>query len=210
MSNQRTQDPGVADKAGAMATTARDDAKGVVGNARQEASNVASEAAAQAHNLVDETRSALQTQARQGTDRAAGALDQLGMRLRALADGDVEGTGDLRRYADQASERLRAAADRLSSRGFDGLVDDVQSFARRRPGVFLAVAAGAGFAAGRLFRSAQAAESSSSTPSSTPTPASPTAELPGGDHPPTAVPVDPLPGGGATVGPAVVEPGGPR
>jgi hypothetical protein len=206
VTNQSTQDTGVVDRAGAMAATARDDARGVVGDARDEASNVASEAAAQAHNLVDETRSALRTQARQGTDRAAGALDQLGMRLRALADGDAEQAGDLRRYADRAGERLQAAADRLGSRGFDGVVDDVQSFARRRPGVFLAVAAGAGFAAGRLFRSAQAAESSSPTAAN----ATPAAQLPGGDQPPTAVPADPVPGGGATAGPVATGPGGPR
>jgi ElaB/YqjD/DUF883 family membrane-anchored ribosome-binding protein len=164
MTNQMTPESGMADRAGGVATTAREEARGVAGDVRQEASNVASEAAAQAHNLVDETRSAVRSQAREGTDRAAGALDQLGMRLRALADGDAESAGELRRYAEQASDRLQAAADRLGSRGFDGLVDDVQSFARRRPGVFLAVAAGAGFAAGRLFRGAQAAASSSPSP----------------------------------------------
>jgi hypothetical protein len=161
MTNQITPESGMADRAGGVATTAWDEARGVAGDVRQEASNVASEAAAQAHNLVDETRSAVRSQARQGTDRAAGALDQLGMRLRALADGDAESAGDLRRYAEQAGERLQAAADRLGSRGFDGVVDDLQSFGRRRPGVFLAVAAGAGFAVGRLFRGAQAAASSS-------------------------------------------------
>jgi ElaB/YqjD/DUF883 family membrane-anchored ribosome-binding protein len=208
VTDQSTQDPGVADKAGAVAAAVRDEARGVVRDARDEASNVASEATAQAHNVVDETRSALRTRARQGSDRAAGALDQLGMRLRALADGDVERAGDLGRYAQQASERFQAAADRLGSRGFDGLVEDVQSFARRRPGVFLAVAAGAGFAAGRLFRGARAAESSSSTPA----PATPTAQLPGGDHPQTVVAANPHPAGGATTGHTTVpaDPGGPR
>ena len=112
--------------------------------------------------MVDETRSALRSQARQGTERTAGALDNLSAQFRALASGDREGAGELGRYADQASERLRAVAQRIGSRGFDGLVDDVQSFARRRPGLFLAAAAASGFAAGRLFRGAQAASSSPS------------------------------------------------
>ena len=51
-------------------------------------------------------------------------------------------------------------ADRLNSKGFDGVVDDVQAFARRRPGAFLAIAAATGFVAGRLFRGAQASSSS--------------------------------------------------
>jgi uncharacterized protein YjbJ (UPF0337 family) len=154
-----TEDPGASGRAGQVAGAARDEAQSVAGDVRQEASAVASEARAQAQNLVEEARSALRTQARQGADRAAGALDDLGARLRSLASGDREGAGELGRYADQAGERLHRFADRLGSRGFDGLVDDIQSFARRRPGVFLAAAAASGFAAGRLFRGAQAASS---------------------------------------------------
>jgi hypothetical protein len=155
-----THDPGATERAGQVAGTARDEAQSVAGDVRQEASAVASEAAAQVHNVMDETRSALRSQARQGTERTAGALDNLSAQFRALASGDREGAGELGRYAEQASERLQAAAQRLGSRGFDGLVDDVQSFGRRRPGLFLAVAAASGFAAGRLFRGAQAASSS--------------------------------------------------
>ena len=158
MANQMdTHDPGAAERAGQVASAARDEAQSVASDARGEVSAVASEAAAQAQNLVDETRSALRSQARQGADRTAGALDNLSSQFRALASGDREGAGELGRYADQASERLHTAAERIGSRGLDGLVDDVQSFARRRPGVFLAVAAASGFVAGRLFRGAQAA-----------------------------------------------------
>lgn len=152
-------DPGVGERAGQVAGTARDQAQSVAGDVRQEASAVASEAATQARNVLDDTRGALRSQARQGTERTAGALDSLSSQVRALASGDREKAGELGRYADQASERLQAIAERLSSRGFDGLVDDVQSFGRRRPGMFLALAAASGFAAGRLFRGAQAASS---------------------------------------------------
>ena len=110
--------------------------------------------------MVDETRTAIRSAGPAGTDRTAGALDSLSSQVRALASGE-RGCAGLGRYADQASEQLHAAAQRIGSRGFDGLVDDVQSFARRRPGVFLAVAAASGFAVGRLFRGAQAASSAS-------------------------------------------------
>jgi hypothetical protein len=145
-----------------VAGTARGEARSVAGDVRQEASAVASEAATQAQNMLDETRSALRSQARQGTDRTAGALDNLSSQFRALASGDREGAGELGRYADRASERLHGLAEQISTRGFDGVVDDVQSFARRRPGVFLAAAAASGFAVGRLFRGAQAASSTAS------------------------------------------------
>ena len=154
-----TEDPGATERAGQVAEAARQEAQSVAGDVRQEASAVASEAATQAHSVLDETRSAIRTQARQGTERTADAIDTLSGQVRALASGDREGAGELSRYADQASERLHAVAERISRRGFDGLIDDVQSFGRRRPGVFLTVAAASGFAVGRLFRGAQAASS---------------------------------------------------
>jgi len=40
----------------------------------------------------------------------------------------------------------------VQNRGMEGLVDDLQRFARRRPGVFLFATAVAGFAAGRAVR----------------------------------------------------------
>jgi hypothetical protein len=168
-----TQDPGAAERAGQVAGVAREEARDVAGDVREEATAVASEAATQVHNVVDSTRSALRSQARQGTERASGALGDLGSQLRALAEGDREGAGEVGRYANEAGARLRSMADRLNSKGFDGVVDDVQAFARRRPGAFLALAAASGFVAGRLFRGAQAASSSGTSSPETSSPAAP-------------------------------------
>ncbi|HEX6425378.1 MAG TPA: hypothetical protein VFZ79_17965, partial [Acidimicrobiales bacterium] len=151
-----TGDRGAKERATDAAGAATEQAKGVAGEARQEASAVVSEAGAQARNLVDEARTALHDQAADRTDKAAGAIGDLGSRLRALADGNPDAAGDLRRYAADLGDRLDGVASRLSSRGFDGMVEDVQGFARRRPGMFLAAAAATGFAAGRLFRGAKA------------------------------------------------------
>jgi len=163
-----TQDPGAAERASHVAGAARDEARDVAGDARAEAQAVASEAATQVHNVLDSTRSALRSQARQGAERASGALGDLGSQFRALAEGDREGAGDVGRYANEAGARLRSIADRLNNKGFDGVVDDVQSFARRRPGAFLAIAAASGFVAGRLFRGAQAASSSEASSAGAP------------------------------------------
>ncbi|HEX6421824.1 MAG TPA: hypothetical protein VFZ77_25190 [Acidimicrobiales bacterium] len=154
-----TGDRGAKERATEVAGTAKEQARGVAGEARREASAVASEAGAQARNLVDEARTALHDQAAERTDRAAGALGDLGGRFRALAEGNPDAAGDLRRYAADLGDRLDGLAGRLSSSGFDGVVDDLQRFARRRPGMFLAAAAASGFAAGRLFRGAKAAAS---------------------------------------------------
>ncbi len=202
MANQMTtQDPGAAERAGQVAGVARDEARDVAGDAREEAKAVASEAATQVHNVVDSTRSALRTQARESTERASGALGDLGSQFRALAEGDREGAGALGRYADEAGARLRTMADRLNSKGFDGVVDDVQVFARRRPGTFLAIAAATGFVAGRLFRGSKAAASSETSSPTAPALGSGQAEaveaLDGTYRTPPTSPVPPLTTGAA-------------
>jgi hypothetical protein len=175
-----THEQGGEGRASELAGAAKDQARGVADDARQEASAVVSEAGTQARNLVDEARTALRHQASDSTTRAAGAIDDLGTRFRALAHGDAEGAGDLRRYADQVGERLGTVADRLGERGVDGVVADVQRFGRRRPGLFLAAAVATGFVAGRLFRGAQADASSSSPQSGNGDwrPQEPTAQIP--------------------------------
>jgi hypothetical protein len=149
-----TDDRTTKDKATGVATTAKEEARDVAGDARSEASAVVSEAGNQARHLADEARIAVRHQASDGARRAAAAVDQLAGRLRALADGDTEQAGDIRRHAGDLGDWLGGVAGRINDRGFDGLVDDVRRFARRRPGMFLAVAAGAGFAGGRIFRGA--------------------------------------------------------
>jgi hypothetical protein len=53
----------------------------------------------------------------------------------------------------------------MDQRGVEGVLDDVRSFARRRPGVFLLGAGIAGFAVGRLVRGAKDAPTSRPGPS---------------------------------------------
>ena len=134
----------VADDAKAKGTHVRD-------VAADEASNVAGEAKSQAKGLLETTRSEVSDQAAQQTKRAASGLSTLGEQLQSLASGDPQ-DGPAKDLAQQAADRVSAAARWMEGREPADLLQDVQRFARRRPGTFLAIAAGVGLVAGRLTR----------------------------------------------------------
>jgi hypothetical protein len=69
-----------------------------------------------------------------------------------MASAGSGASGTAGRYVALAGDTLGDVADRLRSGDVESLVGDVQRFARRRPGVFLAAAAGAGFLTARLVR----------------------------------------------------------
>ena len=109
--------------------------------------------------VVDRTRSAVEAEARQRTEALAHSVRSVGDGIQALADGRPEDAGPVAGYARDAALRVGEVAQRLESRGYDGLVDDVSGFARRRPGVFLASAGLLGFVVGRVVRSGGASSS---------------------------------------------------
>jgi hypothetical protein len=135
-----------------VAGSAQGEAAAVAGDAREQAAAVASEVSHQAQNLVAEAKHAVEGQAREQTDRLAGTIEGFGEKLQALAHGDADQAGEMGNYVDELGQRLTGVGERLEARGIDGMVDDVQRFARRRPGMFLVSAAAAGFLAGRLVR----------------------------------------------------------
>ncbi len=134
-------------------------ARRVADTARGDAARVGEEAKQQTRNVVAETRGQLREQARQQTDRAATVLQGLGDNVRAIAEGRKEDSGAVGDYVDQLADRLEELAGRVNELGFDGMVDELQRFARRRPGAFLLGAAVSGFALGRLLRGARDASS---------------------------------------------------
>jgi hypothetical protein len=123
----------------------------VVETAKQESKQVVEEARSQARNLWDQTRSELSDQAGQQQQRAAGGLRSLGDELASMArSSDQNGLGtDL---AQRAGEQARRLADYLEQRDPGSLLDEVRGFARRKPGTFLAIAAGLGVLGGRMSR----------------------------------------------------------
>jgi hypothetical protein len=149
------------DQASNVAGSAVGAGQQVAGVAKDQASNVAAEAAGQAKDVLGQARTELSQQAAQQQQRVAGGLRSIGSELGSMADRSEE-PGVASDLARQASSTVHEVADWLEQRDPSGLLDEVTSFARRRPGAFLAIALGAGLAAGRLTRGLKD-DSSSST-----------------------------------------------
>ncbi|MFI8345300.1 hypothetical protein ACIF8W_35325 [Streptomyces sp. NPDC085639] len=192
----------VQEKASESASLVGSKAAEVGGTAKDQAANVVGEATAQARDLVGELRTQLTDQAQTQTQRLAENVRRLSQELRELGEnGRPDST--MADVARQIADGGHQIAAHVEKRGPDGLVGDLQSFARRRPGVFLAGAALAGFVVARAGKSVSAAGSagipsaahddSSGAPS--PTPSREAGPVAGPDAGRSAVPVgtgDPL------------------
>jgi hypothetical protein len=133
----------------------------VAGVAREQASGVAVEAGRQGRDLLRQAQGQLEEQAAQGQQRLANQLLSLSDELRSMADASDQG-GMAASLASQAASRARHAGQWLDDRKPGQVADEMQSFARRRPAVFLALAVGAGLVAGRLTRGLKDANSDNS------------------------------------------------
>lgn len=138
--------------AAAVGQEARGAASQVAGTATEEARNVARETTDQARQLFQQARSDLTDQAGSQQDRAAQGLRQLSDQLSSMA-GNADSDGMARTLVDDVARRAGEAASFLEGRDPGALLDEVRSFAQRRPGAFLLAAAGLGLAAGRMSRS---------------------------------------------------------
>jgi len=142
-----------AEVAKTAASEAASGAKDVAGEAAAQAKQVAFQAKEHVTQLVHQTREELVSQAGSKSEQAAGSLRTLSGQISALAEGRPGEAGPLAGYLSEAQTKVNSFARRLEQGGPQGLMDDVTSFARRRPGAFLLGAIGAGFVAGRLVRS---------------------------------------------------------
>ncbi len=138
-------------EASGVKDAAQAEAGHVVETAKHEAANVASEATSQAKQVYSQTKQELTEQAATQQQRVADGLRSIGEELNSLAHGS-ENPGLATDLVRQASTRVSGASDWLSQRDPGSLVDEVKTFARRRPGVFIAGALIAGVVAGRLTR----------------------------------------------------------
>ena len=143
-----------------VASTATGGAHDVASEASTQAKAVAGEAKQQFDQLVSQSREELRQQAEQRTSQAAGQLRTLSQQFTALVEGRPEAAGPLVGYVNELQGQVRALASRMEQGGPQGVVDDVTRFARRRPGTFLAGAAGIGFVVGRLVRAGAASQQS--------------------------------------------------
>lgn len=173
-------------EAAQVGQSAADAGKHVAGVTREQAAGVAGEAADQAKNLYHQTREELRGQASTQQERVASGIRSLSGELAGMADRSNAGpASDLVR---EVSDRAGELAGWLEQRDPAALLQEVTGFARRRPGTFLAIAAGAGLIAGRLTRGAVSAArdnaDSTGTASSTTPAAAPAAYV---------APVEPAP-----------------
>jgi len=223
--------PGTARQATDAATQA---AGNVTDTAKEQARQVTGEVSAQARGVASDVRDRVTEQARTQNDRLAQGIRRMSDELDQMAA--ERGDSPARTVVSRVAEGGRQVADYLSQHGPEGVLGEVQDFARRRPGAFLATALVSGFVVGRLGKGVFGASESatgttkprsdafvSDVPRVSPEPAYPTAGYPDtavepatgtyastGTGTPVAV-TDPYatPGGDAVVVEevAVVEPG---
>lgn len=134
-----------------IAGDAKEKAADLAGTAKEQAANVASEVSDHARQLFGQASGTVKDQAADQQQKAASGLRTIGDQLGKMADNDDE-QGLAAKVVRDLSNRAGSFAGYLEGRDPGSLVDEVKSFAARRPGTFIAIAAGAGILAGRLTK----------------------------------------------------------
>jgi len=142
---------GVGDKVKDLAGSAGDAGSSVLDEAKSGASDVKREAQQQVSDLWGQARTELSDQTSQQQQRLAGGLKSFGSQLDQMASGPDDSSAATH-VARDLSRRASDLGGWLESRSPQEVVDELRSFARRRPGTFLLAAAGAGLLVGRLTR----------------------------------------------------------
>jgi len=140
--------------AGQAATDVKDTAK-------EQAQRVAGEAKTQARNVASDLRSKASEQARTQNDKLVGTIRQTADQLDDMR-GDRQDS-PAATVVSRVADGGRQLADYLDRNGPEGVLREVQDFARRRPGAFLATALAAGFVVGRLGKGVAKADSDAGT-----------------------------------------------
>jgi len=141
-------------------------ASDVKDTAKEQALRVGGEAKTQIRNVASDARAKVGEQARSQNDKLVGGIRQVAEELDKMRGDrqDSPAAAVVSRVADGG----RQMADYLDRNGPEGVLREVQDFARRRPGAFLATALAAGFVVGRLGKGVMKADDTSSTGSAKP------------------------------------------
>ena len=152
---QAEEDPSTAEvakhQASNVAGGAAEAAQHVAGVATDQAAQVTAEAGRQVKQLLGQAQSELSTQAQTQQEKLAGGLHSVGDQLKAMAN-NADEPGLATDLAHQAADKAHQFAGWLDARDPGSVLNEVRSYARQRPGTFLAIALGAGLVAGRLAR----------------------------------------------------------
>jgi len=138
-------------QASEVTDTAKQAGAQVAGTVKEQAVQVTAEAKNQAKQLLSQAQSELTEQAAGTQQRVSEGLHALAEELTGMAK-NSEQDGVATDLARQAADRARQAASWLGDRDPGSLLDEVRTFARKKPGTYLALALGAGVLAGRLTR----------------------------------------------------------
>jgi hypothetical protein len=109
---------------------------------RSDAQQIGSKAANRLHSEVDARKGSAATQVKSVSNAIHSAAGQL----------DDSAPAWLRSAFQQGAEQIQRFADTLEQKDSRQIFDEVQSFARQRPGLFLGACAAAGFATSRVFK----------------------------------------------------------
>jgi uncharacterized protein YjbJ (UPF0337 family) len=110
-----------------------------LGQAKEQAKDLASEAKDQAKEVANQARDHVQSLVGQQKDQAADRLGSLAGALREAGRKLNEGqqAGDFGQYADRAAQQVERLSGYLRDHELRDFVRDTETFARRRPEVFL-------------------------------------------------------------------------
>jgi hypothetical protein len=145
------------DAAGQAASDVKDTAK-------EQVQRVGSEARTQARNVAADVRDRVSQQARGQNDKLVNGIRQAVDQLEEMR-GDRQDS-PAATVVSRVADGGRQFADYLDRHGPEGVLHEVQDFARRRPAAFLATALAAGFVVGRLGKGIAKADSNAGKPSS--------------------------------------------
>ncbi|RXZ72453.1 hypothetical protein [Agromyces albus] len=143
--------PELREEAAMLAEDAGKAGRRVADVAKEETKSVASETRRQARQLADQASNELRDQAAVQQRRVASGLRAVGSQFSQMAESSTE-SGYATDIVRQAGNSADEVARWLDARDPGSLLEEVKGFARRRPGVFLAIALGAGVIAGRMTR----------------------------------------------------------
>lgn len=131
---------------------AADSGQRVKETAKEQAGAVKQEATAQVQNLLGQLTSDLREQVAPQQERIASSVRSVSDEISALSRGEKPETDFVTGLLGNVSGRVDSMASSLENKDAKDLLQDIRRFAARRPGTFLAVAAGIGLLAGRATR----------------------------------------------------------
>jgi hypothetical protein len=152
--------------AGQSAQAAGQAAGDVKDTAKEQAQRVGSEARTQVRTVASEVRGKVSERARTQNDRLVSGIREMADHLDDMRGdrADSPATQIVSRVADSG----RQVAGYLERNGPEGVLREVQDFARRRPGAFLAAALAAGFVVARLGKGLAKADDLAPDPAAKP------------------------------------------